>query len=251
MLSSAATPREPSAFMTTAFQLPSSGSHSSVCSPAPVAEAAQKVWSAGRPSGAPPGRSEYSGSSSDLRDDGALDSVEVLGDVRLAGDADEHRTFALAADTNRPQEVRRRPVGPVEVDVGALGGDRVRRRREVLGRRHEEAVVVALGAVDDDGGASTGEQGERQQRRDAAHDEQRHASRASPAARRASTASVAGEGAVGASTASGFRRLLLAALVETERRVGVGHQPRVRDDPRDPAVEAEHEIEDRPAGTAP
>src|SRR5918994_4577347 len=54
MLRSAATPREPSGFMTTTFQLPSSGSHSSVCSPAPVAEAAQNVWSAGGPSGAPP-----------------------------------------------------------------------------------------------------------------------------------------------------------------------------------------------------
>ncbi len=57
MLSSAATPREPSSFITTALQLPSSGSHSSVCSPEPLAEATQNVSSPGGLAGAPPSRS--------------------------------------------------------------------------------------------------------------------------------------------------------------------------------------------------
>ena len=61
MLSSDATPRDPSEFMTTALQLPSSASHSSVCSPAPLVDATQKSWAPGGESGAPPGRSEYSG----------------------------------------------------------------------------------------------------------------------------------------------------------------------------------------------
>ena len=41
----------------------------------------------------------------------------------------------------------------------------------------------------------------------------------------------------------GFGRVV-PALVEPERRVGVRHQARVRDDPRHPAVEAEDEVEE-------
>ena len=37
---------------------------------------------------------------------------------------------------------------------------------------------------------------------------------------------------------------VVPALVEPERRIGVGHQARIRDDPRHPAVEAEDEVEE-------
>ena len=61
MLSLEATPRDASVFMTTALQLPSFGSHSSVCSPGPLVEATQKSWSPRGDAGASPARFEYSG----------------------------------------------------------------------------------------------------------------------------------------------------------------------------------------------
>ena len=45
----------------TALQLPSFGSHSSVCSPGPLVEATQKSWSPRGDAGASPARFEYSG----------------------------------------------------------------------------------------------------------------------------------------------------------------------------------------------
>ena len=56
---SAATPSEPSAFIATSVQSPSSTSQVSTCSPAPLSEAAQKVWSSGGPEGAPPENVSY------------------------------------------------------------------------------------------------------------------------------------------------------------------------------------------------
>ena len=52
-------------------------------------------------------------------------------------------------------------------------------------------------------------------------------------------------GAVGASRRHRHRSSrVVPALVEPEWRVGVGHEARIRDDPRHPPIEAEHEVEE-------
>src|SRR6266508_1432680 len=57
---SAATPREPSAFIRTTDQSPSRTFHVTVCVPTPEAETAQKRCSVGGPCGAPPAIGRYS-----------------------------------------------------------------------------------------------------------------------------------------------------------------------------------------------
>ncbi len=54
-LTSAATPGEPSAFMSTMLQSPDSASHTAVCRPEPEAAAAQKSCSSGGSAGRSPG----------------------------------------------------------------------------------------------------------------------------------------------------------------------------------------------------
>jgi hypothetical protein len=51
-----ATPADPSAFITTTTQSPSSMSQSSTCSPAPLSDATQNVCSPGGEDGGPPSR---------------------------------------------------------------------------------------------------------------------------------------------------------------------------------------------------
>ena len=133
MLMSAATPRVASSFITTARQSPSSGPTRASARRRPShdrdPERLSVRWS----------RSAGSGSLRvvrvavvEIRHDVVLDTVEVALDVRRGADADEHRAVALAADANRPEEGVERPLGALGVQVGALGDDRVGRRRELL-----------------------------------------------------------------------------------------------------------------------
>ena len=172
MLISDETPRLPSAFITTTRQSPSSGSHSSVCSPDPDDDAAQNSWSPGGLVGFASLPPRVARLVLEVRHDVVLDAFEVAVDLGLGADPDEHRAVALTADAHRSEEGVECPLGAVRVDVRALGHDRVRRGPEVLGRRHEEAVVVALCLVDGDQRAPAGEQAEGEDCRDAADDDQ-------------------------------------------------------------------------------
>ena len=249
MLISAATSRDASSFITTARQSPSSGSHSSVCSPAPDEDAAQNVCVSGAPDGAPPGRRAYSGSPLESRSSTivALDIVQVPIDLRCRRDADEQWALALAANANGSEERVERPLAAIGIDIGALRDDRVGRRREVLCRRHEEAVVVALRPVDRDERAAPDQQGEGDDADDDADDDE-HNSRGSPAARRSIDLSRCKAGLLGNDDRR--RRIvdddprIRSALVETERRVFVAHEEHVGGDPSHPTVESEDEVED-------
>ena len=197
MLISAETPRLPSVFMTTTRQSPSSGSHSSVCSPEPDDVAVQNSWSPGGLSGSPP-CVRVSRPALEVRHDVVLDTFEVVVDLGLGADPDEHRAVALTADTHRSEEGVECPLGAVGVDVRALGHDRVRRCPEVLGWRHQEAVVVALYLVDGDKRASASEQAEGEDCRDAADNDQDD-----PARSASSCAGSRGTGAPAAAPAGG------------------------------------------------
>ena len=254
MLSSDETPRDPSEFMTTALQLPSSGSHSSVCSPDPLADAAQKSSSPGGEVGASPGRCGI-GVLPDVGDDGTLDALQVLGDVGVPGDAHENVAVALAADTDVAEDRPRSAFRAAEVHVGAIGDDGVGRCGEILARRHQEAVVVALDLIDHDQGRSTGEHRQREQRRDDARDDEGDpAGSTSRARRRLCRSGRECRRLIHSNPRRRrFRRQrrcachIVLALVEPERWIGVRHQEDVRRDPHHPPVEAEHEVEE-PAG---
>ena len=173
MLRSADTPRDPSSFMMTARQKPSSGSHSRTCSPSPEADATQKVCVPGGDAGFSTRATRVLGISArvEVVDGVVLDALEIAVDLGRRRDAHEHGTLALAADADRSEERVERPLA-ARVDVSALGDDRVRGRREVPCRRHEEAVVVALRPVDRDESAPTDQQGERDDPgEDADHDQ--------------------------------------------------------------------------------
>ena len=135
MLSSAETPRDASSFITTARQSPSSGSHSSVRSPPPAVDATQNVSLPGGALGVPPGAGVLRVTVAvEVVDHVALDASEVPRDLGGRPDPDEHRAVALAANPDRAEERVERPLGSFGVEVGALGNDRVRLRREVLRR---------------------------------------------------------------------------------------------------------------------
>ena len=91
-LTSAWTPGEPSAFITTTDQSPSRTSQVSVCVPAPCTEASQMCCFAGRRAVAA-GALAVVGmerASVDVLDDRVVDAAQVGGHVARAGDADEH-----------------------------------------------------------------------------------------------------------------------------------------------------------------
>ena len=132
----------------TTLQLPSSGSHSSVCSPDPLVDATQKPLVAGRRGRCVARSVRVLRVLPDVRHHGALDAVQVLLDVGVPGDADEDIAIALAADADVAEDSPRSPFGAAEVNVGTLRDDRVCRRGEVLARGHKEAVLVALGLID-------------------------------------------------------------------------------------------------------
>ena len=255
MLSSDETPRRPSAFITTTRQSPSSGSHSSVCSPEPDDDATQNSWSPGGPSGSPPGLRAVARLVLEIRHDVVLDAFEVAVDLGLGADPDEDRTVALAADAHRSEEGVECPLGPSGLDVRALGHDRVRRGPEVLGRRHEEAVVVALCLVDRDQRAPAREQAEGEDRRDAADDDQDDPARSASFTRglerrrRRRDRRRLSRGR-GRRCRRRHGRGVLSSLIEAERRIRVGHETRVDGDARHPPVESEDEVEDASSGSA-
>ena len=126
----------------------------------------------------------------------------------------------------------------LRVQLGALRDDRIGRRPEVLVRGHDEAVVTQR-LVDADERAAAGEQPEREDGRDHADDDQRYAG--------AATAPAGLGRRLGRNDLGQAGRLacgVVPTLVEPEGRVPIRHQPGVRDHPRDPAVEPEHEVED-------
>ncbi len=98
--------------------------------------------------------------------------------------------------------------------------------------------------VDGDQRAPAREEREGEDREDAAEDDQ-HDPRAPASGRRSHLHPLHGDG-----LPLGRRQLelsvdgLVAALIEAERRISVGHQAGVRGDARDPAVEPEDEVED-------
>src|SRR6188472_3512632 len=179
------------------------------------------------------------------------DVAEVAVDSGRGTDADEDRPLALAANAHRAEEGVERPLRAARVKVGALGDDRVRRGRELAARRHEEAVVVALRAVDDDERASAREKAESQDSGDHAEDDEHDLAGAPASARldrRRRRRRLLGRERVQQlrpRLVVGWRRVA-ASLVEPEGRVLVAHEEHVGGDARDPAVEAEREIEHPP-----
>src|SRR5215218_3045985 len=93
MLRSAEVPRDASWFITTARQSPSSGSHSSVCSPAPAVDATQNVefaWGpAWRAAGTP--RVLRVTIAVEVVDHVAVDASEIAGHLARRSDPDEDR----------------------------------------------------------------------------------------------------------------------------------------------------------------
>ena len=123
MLSLEATPRDASVFMTTALQLPSFGSHSSVCSPGPLVEATQKSWSPRGDAGASPARFEYSGffpMSVTMERSTPFNYPSTS--VAVAIPTKTSRSLSLRMRTL--PRMAARALGAAEVHVGAVGDDR-------------------------------------------------------------------------------------------------------------------------------
>ena len=185
----------------------------------------------------------------EIGDDVVRDVPQIAVDVGGVRDSDEERTVAFAPNPDRAQEGVKSPLRSVRVDVSAVRHDRVRRRREVLGRRHEEAVVVALCPVHGRQRTSPCEEAERDDPGDHPDDDQQDL------ADGPSAAPLLGEHGRLRGLLRNFRswglRLRLGrfarlrpSLVEPERRVLVPHQEHVGGDARDPAVEPEYKVED-------
>jgi hypothetical protein len=102
-----------------------------------------------------------------------VDTAQVVGHLAGAGDADEHRRLALAADfeTNLAVAVATDDrVEAVEVEVDVVAGERPAAGGEALGVAADVTVLVLL-AVGPEQDTAGGEQAEREERERAGGDE--------------------------------------------------------------------------------
>ena len=174
---SAATPREPSAFIRTTDQSPSRTFHVSVCVPTPEAEAAQKLCSVGGARGAPPETERYvarKGSKS-ISWTFACATVPRYLATSACGPIPMKRVLPPELSPRirtLPNQLSfRTQPSPCGVDFEPRARQRVGRSREPLGRRRQVAIL-ALRAVGPEQEASTYQQSQPEQHPDAAENDE-------------------------------------------------------------------------------
>ncbi len=153
-----------------------------VCSPEPEADAAQNVCSPGGPVGAPP-------EIATVRDPERIEvevahlvvrhAVEVGVDVGGLRDPDEDVPGGLDGEPHVAEDPLREHPVPARVrleQVDALRGDRVGVGLEEPGGRGQEAVVIAVRPVGPEQRPAGGEQPDREQRDEAAQDDEQNPS---------------------------------------------------------------------------